>query len=135
MEKSRRRGRALAGIAAAAIVFPCAAASAQPARANDTAATEVEVLRSEVQQLRSEVDRLEAEVHKLSRALKQQGADSAGLVASKDTTNERRAVSEKKYWLTTSSRTRHNSSCRYYKTTAGRPCGPKEGSPCKRCGG
>lgn len=39
------------------------------------------------------------------------------------------------HWLTTSSHKRHNSSCRYYKTGKGRPCGPTEGTACKVCGG
>ncbi len=39
------------------------------------------------------------------------------------------------YWLTTSSGVRHNSKCRYYKKSKGRPCGPNEGRPCKKCGG
>lgn len=39
------------------------------------------------------------------------------------------------HWLTTSSGKRHNNRCRYYKTSAGRPCGPNEGTPCKICGG
>jgi hypothetical protein len=39
------------------------------------------------------------------------------------------------HWLTTSSHKRHNSSCKYYKSSKGRPCGPNEGTPCKACGG
>jgi hypothetical protein len=39
------------------------------------------------------------------------------------------------YWLTTSSSKRHNSKCRYYKTSKGRPCGPNDGTACKVCGG
>lgn len=38
-------------------------------------------------------------------------------------------------WLTTSSGKRHNSRCRYFKTTIGKLCGPDEGQPCKLCGG
>jgi hypothetical protein len=39
------------------------------------------------------------------------------------------------HWLTISSGKRHNSRCRYFKTTEGRLCGPDEGTPCKLCGG
>lgn len=39
------------------------------------------------------------------------------------------------HWFTSSTRKRHNSSCRYYKTSKGRECGPSEGIPCKVCGG
>ena len=38
-------------------------------------------------------------------------------------------------WLTGTSGKRHNNRCRYYRTTAGRSCGPDEGTPCKICGG
>ena len=39
------------------------------------------------------------------------------------------------HWLTTSSGVRHNSRCRYYQNSKGRPCGPQEGRACKTCGG
>jgi regulator of replication initiation timing len=38
------------------------------------------------------------------------------------------------HWLSTVDGRRHSSRCRYYKTTAGRPCGPDEGSLCTFCG-
>ena len=38
------------------------------------------------------------------------------------------------YWLSGTGK-RHNSSCRYYKTSTGRACGPKDGTACKKCGG
>jgi hypothetical protein len=39
------------------------------------------------------------------------------------------------HWLTTSSNKRHNSSCRWYRTSRGQPCRADEGIPCKICGG
>ena len=39
------------------------------------------------------------------------------------------------FWLSTKSGIRHNSSCRWFRKTEGRPCGPDEGRPCKQCGG
>jgi regulator of replication initiation timing len=39
------------------------------------------------------------------------------------------------YWMTNSSGKRHNSSCRYFHTSNGHPCGPNDGIPCKICGG
>lgn len=39
------------------------------------------------------------------------------------------------YWLTTSSGIRHNSKCRYYRKSKGRPCSATEGRPCQKCGG
>ena len=41
-----------------------------------------------------------------------------------------------KYWLNTSSKTRHNSTCdNFMKTKSGRMCGPNEGKACGKCGG
>lgn len=39
------------------------------------------------------------------------------------------------FWLTSSSKKRHNSSCRYYKSSNGSECGANDGIPCKVCGG
>jgi micrococcal nuclease len=39
------------------------------------------------------------------------------------------------HWLTESSGVRHNSGCRYYQSSKGRPCGLDEGRACKVCGG
>jgi len=40
------------------------------------------------------------------------------------------------YWLNTRTGSRHNSNCRFYKTTTeGYECGPDEGKPCSICGG
>ena len=38
------------------------------------------------------------------------------------------------HWMSTGDGKRHSSRCRYYKTTAGRPCGPDEGALCAFCG-
>lgn len=45
------------------------------------------------------------------------------------------AAAEQTHWITTSSGVRHNKSCRWYKNSKGRPCGPTEGRACKKCGG
>jgi len=39
------------------------------------------------------------------------------------------------FWLTESTGKRHNAKCRYFEKTAGRPCSPTDGTPCKLCGG
>ncbi len=39
------------------------------------------------------------------------------------------------YWLTDSSGIRHNSKCRYFQKSKGRPCGAQDGRPCQKCGG
>jgi len=38
------------------------------------------------------------------------------------------------YWMSSTGK-RHNSSCRYYKSSKGRPCGKADGVACKNCGG
>jgi hypothetical protein len=46
------------------------------------------------------------------------------------------AVPVEKYWLNTSSGTRHNNSCIYFENTSkGEFCDEDEGTPCKVCGG
>lgn len=39
------------------------------------------------------------------------------------------------YWMTASSKKRHNASCRYFKNSTGKLCGPNEGTACMLCGG
>ena len=39
------------------------------------------------------------------------------------------------YWITTSSSKRHNSGCKYFQTSRGRPGVATEGTACKICGG
>jgi hypothetical protein len=45
------------------------------------------------------------------------------------------ASTEKAYWLTIKSSVRHNSKCKYFHHSKGRPCDKDEGRPCKICGG
>ena len=39
------------------------------------------------------------------------------------------------YWLSTSTKKRHNRGCRWYQTSNGRLCTQNEGLPCNSCGG
>ena len=39
------------------------------------------------------------------------------------------------YWLSSKTKVRHNKRCRNYRKVKGHPCGPKDGRPCKACGG
>ena len=39
------------------------------------------------------------------------------------------------YWLSSKTKVRHNKRCRNYRRVKGQPCGPKDGRPCKACGG
>jgi len=52
------------------------------------------------------------------------------------TEQEPQSGGQKTYWLNTSTNTRHNNTCRFYKKTEqGRPCTANEGTACKICGG
>lgn len=44
-------------------------------------------------------------------------------------------VEDTGYWLSDGSGIRHNRRCRNYRKVKGRPCGAKDGRPCKKCGG
>jgi hypothetical protein len=57
-------------------------------------------------------------------------ADAAGAKQTEDSS----ADAKGEYWLSSTGK-RHNSSCRHYKSSKGRPCGKDDGSPCKLCGG
>ena len=39
------------------------------------------------------------------------------------------------YWMSSTTKVRHNKRCRNYRKVKGYPCGPKDGRPCKTCGG
>lgn len=39
------------------------------------------------------------------------------------------------YWMSSKSGIRHNRRCRNYRKVKGKPCGPNDGKPCKKCGG
>jgi hypothetical protein len=52
--------------------------------------------------------------------------------SAKSGSGEKKAMA---YWMTISSKKRHNSSCRYFKNSKGKVCGPKDGIACKICGG
>ena len=42
---------------------------------------------------------------------------------------------ENTHWITNKSGIRHNSGCRYYQNSQGRPCKKNDGRACKICGG
>jgi hypothetical protein len=62
----------------------------------------------------------------------QRPAKAAAGASPNDSTKE---SGDSGHWLTASSNKRHNSGCKYYKSSKGRPCGPNDGTPCKICGG
>jgi hypothetical protein len=70
-----------------------------------------------------------------NEALPQSGAPAIAANAAPSANRGATESETTRHWLTSSSRKRHNSKCRYYKSGKGRPCGPTEGVACKICGG
>lgn len=83
---------------------------------------ENEALRKENQRLRRLLVQQDAKGH---QGTERTGAQSTG--------NE--SAVECDYWLSTKSLRRHNSGCRMFRKSKGRPCGKDEGKPCGICGG
>ena len=90
---------------------------------------EVARLRAENADLKQQANVLRSENQNLRRQLMEKGRGGTATV----TTPVEATPGE--YWLTRGSRKRHNSGCRYYRQSKGRPCGKDEGVPCKACGG
>ncbi|PYK96476.1 MAG: hypothetical protein DME19_19585 [Verrucomicrobia bacterium] len=122
---------------------------ARPAADNQEARDELQKIRDGISQLREENAKLKEE----NAQLRKENQQLRRLLAEKDegnvtltpTTNSVSGVQTNQggaeteiqltHWFTTSSGKRHNSRCRYFKTTEGRLCGPEEGKACKLCGG
>lgn len=97
---------------------------------------------TEVAKLKQQIEQLRQENQQLRRALAEAPAASAAasspVVATQQGAPSVPAASQDQgltHWLTTSSNKRHNSSCRWYRNSKGRPCRADEGIPCKICGG
>ena len=91
---------------------------------------ENEVLRSENQRLR----KLLAE--SIARPPTAEEPATSPKPAKKSAASGGQAANEKEtgFWLSEGEK-RHNATCRYYRTSKGKPCGPNEGEACKVCGG
>lgn len=68
----------------------------------------------------------------LSVALPASGQSSASAPKKQE---EAKPAKEMTHWITLKSGVRHNSRCRYYQNSKGRPCTKDEGRACKICGG
>ena len=93
---------------------------------------EIVLLKKEVRQLRIELDSVKAEVERLRAVISTSGAKKPSF--ENKSANTESTSGDTSYWITKGGK-RHNSTCKYYKKTKGRPCGPSEGVPCKLCGG
>lgn len=109
---------------------------------------EMDKLRKESAQLKEEVARLRAEISQLRRENQQlrrliaerseiTGTNAPARAAEAHVKPESSEAAESAltHWLSTASGKRHNSTCRFFKTTEGAPCRANEGQACKICGG
>jgi len=106
-------------------------------QAQSASSTDTQAL---IQQLRAENEALKVELQYLRKLLATslgQPSGTAVTQTSSTATASPQTVQPQStgYWITSSSRKRHNSSCRYYQNSNGRPCTADEGIPCKICGG
>ena len=125
-------------ILAAIVAISAFRLNTMEAFADETPTVTVEQLRDEMSCLKQENEALRRENQRLRAMLLERGRQNVvGQSGSGDKHVQRPAGSElaDEYWLTTNSKKRHNSKCRNYKKTKGRPCVKDEGTPCKICGG
>lgn len=106
------------------------------ARAETNDVSETELL---VEELRLENEALRQENQMLRRELvAKKGALPDAVLPAKavePTVRLEELGEDTGYWLSAKSKVRHNRRCRNYRKVKGRPCGPKDGRPCKTCGG
>lgn len=95
---------------------------------NELLRKENQALRRQVVALRSRLGASEAEKAAKDAKKDDQKADIEATKVNPDTENN-------EHWLSSGSKKRHNSSCRYFKAGKGSLCSEKDGEPCKVCGG
>ena len=93
-----------------------------------------------IAQLKAENEALKQEIQNLRKLLatgsaKTSQGSAEPKAATPTASTSSATANSSEFWLTSSSKKRHNSSCRYYKTSNGSACGPSDGTPCKICGG
>lgn len=97
---------------------------------------DVPSLQEENARLTRENEALRKENQRLRRLLVQQDANGkAGTNQVVNSENGTEPSANCDFWLSTKSLRRHNSGCRMFKKSKGRPCGKDEGKPCGICGG
>lgn len=87
----------------------------------------------ELARLQRENEALRKENQTLRQLLARQGATSG--TAQNALQNNVDKYPNCEFWLSTNSMKRHNSGCKNFKKTRGRPCTKDEGQPCGICGG
>ena len=94
----------------------------------------------QVEALRAENEALRRENQQLRRELVARRAGEPGTslpIRAQDAAEKPRETTapDTGFWISSKSHIRHNAKCRNYRKVKGHPCGPKDGTPCKACGG
>jgi regulator of replication initiation timing len=97
--------------------------------------TQIAKLQSEIETLKAENEVLKKENQSFRRIIEAGQKQSTVAPAPTNAVPSQTSQKGTGYWMTTSSRKRHNSSCRLYMTSHGKACGPADGIACKICGG
>ena len=85
-----------------------------------------------MQRLRTENDQLREENRKLREEMVQGKETRIETISNPAPSN---VTADVQYWITSSSKKRHNPTCKYYKQSKGYLTKDKIGVPCKICGG
>lgn len=89
---------------------------------------------SSIEELRKRISELEELVARLRAENAQLRKSGSGSTTPSRVTPSKPATTGKGFWISSTGK-RHNSRCRYYKTSRGREGSGGEGIPCKICGG
>jgi regulator of replication initiation timing len=118
------------------IVLNSAEISMDMQRNNNSKSVEtVAQLKQELNEMRKENEALRAENQKLRTELVKKSKSKNAETNDRTLQGASSEAIEGGYWISTSSKKRHNSKCRYFKTSKGRIGTKEEGIPCKICGG
>lgn len=130
----------------------CLALSLNMANAQQDNSANIDPAQKEIEHLKQIIATLQAKIvalteeNRLLRKLVGETANQDATAAPAQSTDNKPAPTkttisntgdevETGYWLTSSSKKRHNKNCQYYKNSKGRFCKPDEGIACKVCGG
>jgi regulator of replication initiation timing len=125
------------------VLFAGVASATAAAEQPQVAESSIADLQKQIQVLKAENEALKQENQTLRKLFSVKTESLATTPATSQNTQVRSAPStiqqaapkSATYWMTLSSRKRHNENCRYFKNSNGRLCGPNEGIACKICGG
>lgn len=115
------------------------AAESEASEPSGSSAVVGETDRERIERLSAENEALRRENQMLRRELVSKRKAFPGALLPEKITAPRAEIDDggkdTGYWISQKSKIRHNNKCRNYKKVKGRSCGPKDGKPCKICGG